>query len=84
MANSSTTVLEWLKNTGVSKVYVHFDLDVLDPGEIIAADPDGLKMEEVLRIINEREFEISLKKGKLFIIHNIDFSRRFLGQKTIN
>ena len=36
---------EW-KNTGVSKVVIHFDMDVLDPAEIIAAvgiEPNGMK-----------------------------------------
>lgn len=35
---------------------IHFDLDVLDPTEIIAAagtDPDGMKIAEVVRVIND-------------------------------
>ena len=48
--------MEWLKGTGASKVVVHFDLDVLDPAEIIAGvgvEPDGMKMDEVIRVIND-------------------------------
>lgn len=53
---SSQAVLDWIKATGVSKVVIHFDLDVLDPAEIIAAvgtDPDGMKIAEVVRLIND-------------------------------
>ena len=28
---------EWLKSCGASRVLIHFDMDVLDPAEIIAA-----------------------------------------------
>ena len=60
---NSTTVLDWLKTTGASKVVIHFDLDALDPAEIIAAvgtDPDGLKIETVVRVINDiaKEYEV--------------------------
>lgn len=56
VANDSEKVLRWLKESGVSKVLIHFDLDALDPAELIAAvgtDPDGLKIETVVRIVNE-------------------------------
>ena len=44
-------------------VPVHFDLDALDPAEIIAAvgtDPDGLKIETVVRVINDiaKEYDV--------------------------
>ncbi|WP_408732701.1 arginase family protein [Bacteroides fragilis] len=60
---NSTTVLDWLKTTGASKVVIHFDLDALDPAEIIAAvgtDPDGLKIETVVRVINDiaKEYDV--------------------------
>ncbi len=63
VATNSTPVLEWLKSTGASKVVIHFDLDVLEPKEIIAAvgtDPDGMKIEEAVRLINDiaSEFEL--------------------------
>lgn len=56
VSDNSTQVMQWLKNTGVSKVVIHFDLDVLDPSEIIAAvgtDPNGMKIAEVVRVIND-------------------------------
>lgn len=54
---------DWLKTTGASKVVIHFDLDALDPAEIIAAvgtDPDGLKIETVVRVINDiaKEYDV--------------------------
>lgn len=52
----SRAVLEWLNSCGVSKVLVHFDMDVLDPKEIIAAVgvvPNGMKIAEVVRVIND-------------------------------
>ena len=54
--NNSSAILEWLKNTGVSKVVIHLDLDVLDPAEIIAGvgvEANGMKIKEVIRIIND-------------------------------
>ena len=53
---NSDEVLEWLKSCGASKVVVHFDMDVLDPAEIIAAVgvvPGGMKIAEVVRVIND-------------------------------
>lgn len=38
------------------RVLIHFDMDVLDPAEIIAAVgvvPDGMKLAEVVRVIND-------------------------------
>ncbi|MBS1735250.1 MAG: arginase family protein [Bacteroidetes bacterium] len=49
-------VLNWLKETGVSKVAIHFDLDVLDPKELSAAvdrESGQMKIEEVLHIIKQ-------------------------------
>ncbi len=56
VATNSEAIIEWLKEAGVSKVFIHFDLDVLDPEEIIAAvstDPNGMKSKDVIRIIND-------------------------------
>lgn len=56
VADNSEAVVEWLKATGVSKVVIHFDLDVLDPDEIIAGvgvEPNGMKINEVVRLIND-------------------------------
>lgn len=54
--SGSEKVIEWLRNTGASNVAIHFDMDVLDPNEIIAAVgvvPDGVKIAEVVRVIND-------------------------------
>lgn len=37
VAKDSDAIKAWLKSCGASKVVVHFDMDVLDPAEIIAA-----------------------------------------------
>ena len=45
-ADNSSAIMEWLKNTGASKVVIHFDLDVIDPADMIAGvgvEPDGMK-----------------------------------------
>lgn len=63
VATSSEKVMEWLRACGASKVVVHFDLDVLDPAEIIPAvgvSPDGMKMAEVVRVINDIAIEKDL------------------------
>lgn len=55
-AADSNAVLNWLKERGVSRVLIHFDLDVLDPAEIIAGvgvEPGGMKIKEVVRVIND-------------------------------
>lgn len=49
-------IRDWLKSCGASKVVVHFDMDVLDPAEIIAAVgviPNGMRISEVVRVIND-------------------------------
>ncbi|WP_394980373.1 arginase family protein [uncultured Helicobacter sp.] len=54
-ARDSTKLLEWLKSRSKSKVVVHFDLDVLDPSELIMAVgvvENGLKIAEVVNLIN--------------------------------
>ncbi len=59
----SDAIREWLKSCGASKVVVHFDMDVLDPAEIIAAVgvvPDGMKIAEAVRVINDIAWEKEL------------------------
>ena len=54
-SRDSTKLLEWLKSRGKSKVVVHFDLDVLDPSELVMAVgvvENGLKIAEVVNLIN--------------------------------
>lgn len=56
VCENSHAILDWLKSCGASKVVVHFDMDVLDPAEIIAAVgvvPDGMKIAEVVRVISD-------------------------------
>lgn len=56
IAQNPNAVKDWLKTSGASKVAVHFDMDVMDPAEIIAAvgtDPNGMKTEEVVSVIND-------------------------------
>lgn len=51
-----SAIREWLDASGVSRVMIHFDMDVLDPAEIVAAvgtDPEGMKIDEVVAVINE-------------------------------
>lgn len=56
VAEESGAVLRWLKTCGASRTVVHLDLDVLDPAEIVAAvgtDPDGMSLEQVVRVIGD-------------------------------
>ena len=57
LASDSNSLNDWLKKSGKSKVMVHFDMDVMDPADIIAAVADGpaggLKLSEVVRLIND-------------------------------
>ena len=60
---NSNKILSWIKSTGAKNVMIHFDLDVLDPKEIIAAVgvvACGLKINEVIRIINDISKEYNL------------------------
>ncbi len=57
LASGSKDLIDWLRGTGKSKVMVHFDMDVMDPAEILAAVADGpeggMKLHEVVRLIND-------------------------------
>ncbi|OOF52541.1 arginase [Rodentibacter trehalosifermentans] len=56
VADNSQAVIDWLKATGKRKVMVHFDLDVLEPTELLTAvgrDPNGLRIAQAVRIIND-------------------------------
>lgn len=54
----------WIRSTGKKKVLVHFDMDVLDPADIVTAVADttagGLKLQEMVKIINEIANEFDL------------------------
>ena len=64
ISESSKVLLDWIRKTGKKKVMIHFDMDVLDPADILAAVADGpeggLKLKEAVRIINDiaNEFEL--------------------------
>lgn len=63
ISNNSYEIIKWLKQTGAKYVVIHFDMDVLDPAEIIAAVgvvPNGMKIAEVVRVINDidKNFDI--------------------------
>ncbi len=57
LASDSNCLIEWLNSTGKTRVMIHFDMDVMDPADIIAAVADGpeggLKLNEVVRLIND-------------------------------
>ncbi len=65
LATDSTPVIDWLRKSSASKVMIHFDMDVMDPSDILAAVADGpeggLKLKEVVRLINDiaREKELA-------------------------
>lgn len=57
LAATSRPVTDWLSAKGKSKVMVHFDMDVMDPSDILAAVADGsesgMKLNDVVRLIND-------------------------------
>ena len=56
VSETSAPVTDWLESKGIKNVLIHFDLDVLDPAQIIPAVgvvPGGIKLEEVTRLIND-------------------------------
>lgn len=63
VSNDSSKILDWIKSTGVKHIVIHFDMDVLDPNEIIPAVgvvADGMKIDEVTRVINDiaKEYDV--------------------------
>ena len=56
ISKDSAKAIEWIRSTGAKHVVIHYDLDVLDPDEMIAAVgvvPKGMKIAEVVRLIND-------------------------------
>ncbi len=55
--NNYTPVIEWLRGFNMSKIMIHFDMDVMDPADILAAVADGpeggVKLTSAVRLINE-------------------------------
>lgn len=63
LRNNSDALIKWIKQTGAKHVLVHFDMDVLEPNEIVPAVgivKDGFKIAEVVRIINDIARETNL------------------------
>lgn len=64
LASDSAPIINWLRKSNTSKVMIHFDMDVMDPSDILAAVADapegGLKLKDVVRLINDiaREKEL--------------------------
>ncbi len=56
LKDNSNALMAWVKSTGVKHILVHFDMDVLEPTEIISAVgivKNGMRINEVVRIIND-------------------------------
>ena len=63
LRDSSEGLLAWLRETGCTKVAVHFDVDTIDSNEIVlglGAEPNGLTSAQVDRIVADlgREAEV--------------------------
>lgn len=57
LSSDSKPVIDWLRKVKASKVMIHFDMDVMDPADILATVADGpaggLKLNEAVRLIND-------------------------------
>lgn len=56
VSKDSSKILDWIKLTGAKYVLIHFDMDVLEPTEIIPAVgvvSEGMRIDEVTRVIND-------------------------------
>lgn len=54
LRDSSEALIDWLKNTGSSKVAIHLDVDVVDSNEVafgLGQVPDGLSRSQVQRLV---------------------------------
>lgn len=54
--DDSGKIIEWINQTGAKHILIHFDMDVLDPNEIIPAVgivDNGMKTVEAVRVIND-------------------------------
>jgi arginase len=54
--HTSRPVLDWLSETGCSRVAIHFDVDTIDSDEIVlglGAEPGGLTSTQVRRIVED-------------------------------
>jgi len=56
LRENPASVINWLAETKATKVVIHFDLDVLDPSELMAAvdrKSGDMKIKEVLQVIKD-------------------------------
>lgn len=56
VSSNSNKILEWIEQIGAKNILIHFDMDVLDPSEIVPAVgvvEHGMKINEVVRVIND-------------------------------
>lgn len=59
----SSKIIEWIKSVGAKHVVIHFDMDVLDPEEIVAAVgvvSNGMSIEQTVRVINDIAKEVDV------------------------
>ena len=50
VAQNSDAIKTWLKSCKASKVVIHFDMEII---AAVGTDPDGMKIEEVIRVIKD-------------------------------
>lgn len=56
VSSNSNKILEWIEQIGAKNILIHFDMDVLEPSEIVPAVgvvEHGMKINEVVRVIND-------------------------------
>lgn len=56
VTESSQIILDWLKERGKRKVFIHLDLSVLDPFELFTTQTksrNGIKTIELIRVVND-------------------------------
>jgi len=56
VADDSSLILDWLKEKGKKKVYIHLDLSVLDPYELFTSHSksrNGISSAQLVRVIND-------------------------------
>lgn len=56
LRTESTSLLEWLRSTGASRVAIHFDVDTIDANEIqlgLGADLGGLTSAQARRVVSD-------------------------------
>lgn len=56
LRSTSAALLEWLRDTGATKVAIHFDVDTIDADEIqygLGADRGGLTSQQARRVVDD-------------------------------